>query len=100
MLDLIIGTNRTSEPQLRARDRVAWKDGYDDVTVMNVTMMAMVTRTMMVMVTRKMMVMVMKTLCTISRIPKIFRSATEEWGAGDPPVLNMYIYYTRCVLHV
>ena len=44
--------------------------------------------------------MVMKTLCTISRIPKIFRSATEEWGAGDPPVLNMYIYYTRCVLHV
>ena len=97
MLDLIIGTNRTYEPQLRTRDRVAWKDGYDDVTVMNVTILLVM---VMAMVTRTMMVMVMKTLCTISRIPKIFRSATEEWGAGDPPVLNMYIYYTRCVLHV
>ena len=95
---MIIGTNRTSEPQLRTRDRVAWKDGYDDiVTVMNVTILLVM---VMAMVTRTMMVMVMKTLCTISRIPKIFRSATEEWGAGDPPVLNMYIYYTRCVLHV
>ena len=92
---MIIGTSRTSEPQLQTRDRVAFlagKDGYDDVTILLLMVMAMVTRTMMV--------MVMKTLCTISRIPKIFRSATEEWGAGDPPVLNMYIYYTRCVLHV
>ena len=29
VLDLIIGTSRTSEPQLRTRDRVAGKDGYD-----------------------------------------------------------------------
>ena len=76
---------------------MAGKDGYDDVTVMNVTILLLM---VMAMVTRTMMVMVMKTLCTISRIPKIFGSATEEWGAGDPPVLNMYIYYILCILHV